>query len=351
MLPPPLLPPLTPSQTLRYSHVNKKALDQYVNFSTQREALLNRKSELDEASSSIENLIVALDQQKEAAILRTFKGASHHFSQVFKELVPAGSGNLVMRTADDQDAQVGDLEGVDDAEDQRSGGASAAAAARKAAVSTFTGVEVRVSFSGGGEVFLMQQLSGGQKALVALAIIFSIQRCDPAPFYLFDEIDQALDSTYRAAVAALIRRQARSRDNPAQFITTTFRPELVRVADKCYGIALQNKNSNCYCLEQTEALAFVADLMNEEESVDRKETAPMPSSASRAAAASSRKRRAIQEVDEVDEDEGEDGGGGESGGDDDDDDEDVEDDAAASGGEEELPSPPPRSGGKRKARS
>jgi structural maintenance of chromosome 3 (chondroitin sulfate proteoglycan 6) len=36
----------------------------------------------------------------------------------------------------------------------------------------------------------MQQLSGGQKALVALALIFAIQRCDPAPFYLFDEIDQ-----------------------------------------------------------------------------------------------------------------------------------------------------------------
>lgn len=39
----------------------------------------------------------------------------------------------------------------------------------------------------------MRQLSGGQKTLVALALIFAIQRCDPAPFYLFDEIDAALD--------------------------------------------------------------------------------------------------------------------------------------------------------------
>lgn len=52
---------------------------------------------------------------------------------------------------------------------------------------------------------------------------------------------QALDSTYRAAVAALIQRQANSEDNPAQFITSTFRPELVRVADRCYGISHQNK--------------------------------------------------------------------------------------------------------------
>ena len=48
----------------------------------------------------------------------------------------------------------------------------------------------QVSFTGTGDRYLMQQLSGGQKALVALALIFSIQRCDPAPFYLFDEVDQ-----------------------------------------------------------------------------------------------------------------------------------------------------------------
>lgn len=51
------------------------------------------------------------------------------------------------------------------------------------------------------EGMIMQQLSGGQKSLVALALIFSIQRCDPAPFYLFDEIDANLDAQYRAAVA------------------------------------------------------------------------------------------------------------------------------------------------------
>jgi structural maintenance of chromosome 3 (chondroitin sulfate proteoglycan 6) len=66
---------------------------------------------------------------------------------------------------------------------------------------------------------------------------------DPAPFYLFDEIDQALDATYRTGVANLIQKQASSQQNPAQFITTTFRPEMVAVADKCYGISLSNKVS------------------------------------------------------------------------------------------------------------
>jgi structural maintenance of chromosome 3 (chondroitin sulfate proteoglycan 6) len=45
-------------------------------------------------------------------------------------------------------------------------------------------------------------LSGGQKSLVALATVFAIQKCDPAPFYLFDEIDANLDAQYRTAVAS-----------------------------------------------------------------------------------------------------------------------------------------------------
>jgi len=60
----------------------------------------------------------------------------------------------------------------------------------------FVGVMIRVSFVGknAGEMREMNQLSGGQKSLVALALIFSIQKCDPAPFYLFDEIDQVTTS-------------------------------------------------------------------------------------------------------------------------------------------------------------
>lgn len=65
----------------------------------------------------------------------------------------------------------------------------------------------------------INQLSGGQKTLVALALIFAIQRYQPAPFYLFDEIDQALDVEHRKAVANMIKQLSAN----AQFITTTFR--------------------------------------------------------------------------------------------------------------------------------
>ena len=60
----------------------------------------------------------------------------------------------------------------------------------------YTGISIRASFADKSETQIMQQLSGGQKSLVALALIFAIQRADPAPFYLFDEVDSALDDKY-----------------------------------------------------------------------------------------------------------------------------------------------------------
>mmetsp|Transcript_57614 Transcript_57614/g.115710 ORF Transcript_57614/g.115710 Transcript_57614/m.115710 type:complete len:1308 (-) Transcript_57614:266-4189(-) len=293
----------------KYSHVNKKALDQYVNFSEQREALLGRRTELDKGSEAIDELIEALDLQKDEAILRTFKGVSKHFSEVFKELVPLGRGQLIMRTSADREdggaaQEDGDSEGSGSsslaAGGKKKAKGAAAASAASLMVHDFEGVQVKVSFTPNGEVYLMSQLSGGQKALVALSIIFAIQRCDPAPFYLFDELDQALDSTYRAAVAAMIQRQANAATNATQFITTTFRPELVKVASKCYGISLQNKNSNIHALSTGDALEFVADLMNEEEAVGSVSAAPLPR-----AGASAKKR--LQAEQPVDEDEGEEG--------------------------------------------
>lgn len=263
-----------------YAGVNRKALEQYVSFNEQRETLLERKDEMDRDGVAIQQLIDSLDAQKDEAILRTFNGVSEHFSEVFRELCPEGSGEMVMQTTlDGAEGEQGSVE--------QGSSSSAGVALQKeggsppSAVSTFTGVQIRVSFSGAGQQFQMQQLSGGQKALVALALIFAIQRCDPAPFYLFDEIDQALDGNYRAGVARLIQQQVESDSAPAQFITTTFRPEFVSVAEKCYGIALVNKVSNIYPLDKEDAQNFVTNLMLEEEAVGQVTSTPSLSRAHR----------------------------------------------------------------------
>ena len=98
--------------------------------------------------------------------------------------------------------------------------------------------------------------------------MFAIQQCDPAPFYLFDEIDANLDAQYRTAVAQMLQEIAAQQSSQAgenasgggmsgQFICTTFRPEMLLVADKCYGVTFHNKTSGINAVSQEEALRFV----------------------------------------------------------------------------------------------
>ncbi|KAL9018198.1 MAG: hypothetical protein Q9185_004471, partial [Variospora sp. 1 TL-2023] len=83
-------------------------------------------------------------------------------------------------------------------------------------------------------------------------------QCDPAPFYLFDEIDANLDAQYRTAVAHHLRDiSSGDGDAGAQFICTTFRPEMLHVAQKCYGVSYQKKSSNVVVVTREEALDFV----------------------------------------------------------------------------------------------
>lgn len=112
-----------------------------------------------------------LELRKVEAIQFTFRQVAKYFTTVFKKLVPQGCGHLVLKTKDSDGNEV-------DPE--------------VASSDEFIGIGIRVSFLSGAEAEMreMNQLSGGQKSLVALALIFSIQKCDPAPFYLFDEIDQ-----------------------------------------------------------------------------------------------------------------------------------------------------------------
>ncbi|AQK89008.1 Structural maintenance of chromosomes protein 3 [Zea mays] len=231
-------------QLKQFSHVNQKALDQYVNFTEQREQLQRRRAELDAGDVKIMELISVLDQRKDESIERTFKGVARHFREVFSELVQGGHGYLVMMKKKDGDA-VDDDEEEDGPRDPGPDGR----------IEKYIGVKVKVSFTGKGETQSMKQLSGGQKTVVALTLIFAIQRCDPAPFYLFDEIDAALDPQYRTAVGNMIRRLADMADT--QFIATTFRPEIAKVADKIYAVRHKNRVSNIDVVSKEEALDFI----------------------------------------------------------------------------------------------
>lgn len=159
----------------KYSHVNKKAFEQYNSFTKQRETLTTRREELDASQKSIDDLISVLDQRKDEAIERTFKQVSREFANVFEKLVPAGRGRLIIQRKTDRNLRPEDDVDSDDEEARQS-------------VENYVGVGISVSFnSKHDEQQRIQQLSGGQKSkcltfsvtLVALTICFQVSALLP----------------------------------------------------------------------------------------------------------------------------------------------------------------------------
>ncbi|KAF2482745.1 structural maintenance of chromosome protein 3 [Neohortaea acidophila] len=226
----------------KYGHVNKKAFEQFAQFEKQRDSLEKRREELSASAESIQDLIDHLDQRKDEAIERTFRQVSREFHRIFERLVPAGRGKLIIGKRSDKQVR---NEEVESDEDEDGGERS---------VENYTGIAISVSFnSKHDEQQRIGQLSGGQKSLCALALIFAIQASDPAPFYLFDEIDANLDAQYRTSVAQLLQESAQT----GQFICTTFRPEMLLVAEKCYGVSYLHKTSSIDVVSRDQALDFV----------------------------------------------------------------------------------------------
>ncbi|KAI1094385.1 RecF/RecN/SMC protein [Rostrohypoxylon terebratum] len=224
----------------KYKHVNKKAFEQYNSFTNQQDQLLKRRKELDQSQESIEELVAHLDQRKDEAIERTFKQVSKEFASIFQRLVPAGHGRLVIQRRTDRRVDPDESD-----EEQRT------------SVENYTGVGISVSFNSktADEQQRIQQLSGGQKSLCALCLIFALQQTESSPMVIFDEVDANLDAQYRTAVAGLL--QSISAEAGTQFICTTFRPEIVHVADRCYGVLFRNKFSTINCVSTEQALEFV----------------------------------------------------------------------------------------------
>lgn len=217
----------------KFEHVNKKAVDQFATFTDQLQDLEKKRAEVDESRDAIQAFISRVDAQREEAVLQTLKHVDAHFRQIFADLVNGGRARLCM-------LQPGD---VADDEDEPSLGRS-------------RGVRIEVSFTGQQTSFLtMAQLSGGQKTVVAISLIFAIQRLEPAPFYLFDEIDAALDTQYRTAVARLIARDAKN----AQMLITTFRPEIIETADRFYRVFSKNRVSKIDCVSREEARRVIEE--------------------------------------------------------------------------------------------
>jgi len=228
----------------KYEHVNKKAIDQYTTFTDQLQELQRKKAIIDESREAVERFIASVDAQKDETVRQTLEKVDLHFRDVFAHLVQGGVGKLRMINARDKIIE------------------SEETPARMGEEDGTVGVRIEVSFTGQQTSFLtMNQLSGGQKTVVAISLVFAIQRLEPAPFYLFDEIDAALDAQYRTAVARLIAKDAKN----AQMVLTTFRPEIIETADRFYRVYQKNRVSRIECVPRQEAKRVIEEQTRREQ--------------------------------------------------------------------------------------
>eukprot|EP00835_Amoeboradix_gromovi_P004430 NODE_345_length_10548_cov_0.306728.p1 type:complete len:1029 gc:universal NODE_345_length_10548_cov_0.306728:3629-6715(+) len=193
-------------------HVNKRANEQYDEYSKQHEELTDRHEMLDGNATRINELLVEMDRKKEETINNTFKSVSMQFQEIFEKIVPGGHADLI---------------------------------------NTDNGVGINAQF--GATMMNMNSLSGGQKTVVALSLLFAIQSVDKQPFYVFDEVDASLDAEYRDSISNLIKEFSKE----AQFIVTTFRREIISRADCVYGVGYMNRVSHVEKINKNEALDFV----------------------------------------------------------------------------------------------
>jgi chromosome segregation protein len=182
-----------------FGDVNMKAIQEYEEVRARRDDLLERKITLERERSEILERIDRYEQMKREAFFETFNAVSKNFSEIIAELTD-GEGELFLDNPADP---------------------------------FNSGLNIKVK-PYRKPVQRLESMSGGEKSLVALALIFAIQRFKPAPFYAFDEVDMFLDGVNVGRVAKMIRE--RSRD--AQFIVVSLRKPMLEMADGIIGVTM-----------------------------------------------------------------------------------------------------------------
>nr|MCR5829617.1 chromosome segregation protein SMC [Lachnospiraceae bacterium] len=183
--------------------VNVSAIEDYKNVSERYGLLNSQKEDLIASKESINDIINDLDDKMRKQFAERFDAMNKEFDKVFKELFAGGKGAIEL--VEDEDI----LE---------------------------AGIRI-IAQPPGKKLQNMMQLSGGEKALTAIALLFAIQNLKPSPFCLLDEIEAALDDSNVGRFASFLKKLT----GHSQFIIITHRRGTMACADILYGITMQEK--------------------------------------------------------------------------------------------------------------
>ncbi len=187
----------------RLGSVNVNAIEDYKNLLERHTFLSGQYEDLVEAEKTLEGIIQELDEGMRKQFAEKFHDIQREFDKAFKELFGGGKGTLELSEEEDI------LE---------------------------AGIKI-ISQPPGKKLQNMMQLSGGEKALTAIALLFAIQNLKPSPFCLLDEIEAALDDSNVGRFASYLQKLTKN----TQFIIITHRRGTMNAADRLYGITMQEK--------------------------------------------------------------------------------------------------------------
>lgn len=194
------------AQLRRLGAVNPEAQEEYQEVNQRHEFLTEQLADLRKAEADLKEVIAELDVLMEREFRKTFDAVAIEFKDIFTQLFGGGKGQLVLSDPEDL---------------------------------TGSGVDINVRLPGRRTQGL-SLLSGGERSLIAAALIFSLLRISPTPFCVLDEVDAMLDESNVARYRKLIRELS----SDTQFIVITHNRNTVEVADIIYGIIMSEDSSS-----------------------------------------------------------------------------------------------------------
>ena len=181
--------------------VNPLAKEEYEVEKERLDELATQRADLEGSLAELENLRAELSETVETRFADTFEAVARNFAEVAGTLFPGGEGRLTLTEPEDDESE--------------------------------HGIEVELR-PAGKKVTRLSLLSGGEKALAAIAFLFAVFLARPSPFYLLDEVEAALDDTNIGRFVELLRRFS----DRAQFVVITHQKRTMEAADTLYGVTM-----------------------------------------------------------------------------------------------------------------
>ncbi|HLY76359.1 MAG TPA: AAA family ATPase, partial [Thermoplasmata archaeon] len=180
--------------------VNLRALDEYDSEKKRLDEFEGEVQRLAGEKGDLQKLVDEIEKKKRARLLEVVSAVNQGFHEIYLELSNGGEGEVVLENPDDP---------------------------------LQAGLLIRASPTG-KKVYRLEQLSGGEKSLASLAFVFALQRYDPSPLYVFDEVDMSLDAVNAENLGRMLRRNAER----AQFIVISLRKVTLKFAHRLFGVTM-----------------------------------------------------------------------------------------------------------------